>query len=152
MSPKTAIRSFEQIQPGDRVALRRVLTRQDVEAFALLSGDQNPLHLDDAFARAAGFERPVVHGMLLAGLVSTLVGTYLPGPGALWAEQRFRWIRPLFLGDEVRVELEVKHKSRGARTLQLAVQAFNQDGELVLEGSGLATSLATTAPDPHGNS
>ena len=140
-APTLESKTFEQIQTGDRVSLRRRLDEEDVEAFARLTGDRNPLHLDRLFAAEAGFERPVVHGMLVAGFVSTLVGMHLPGPGALWAEQRFRWKRPVFVGDEVTVEVEVTHKSKGARTLQLAVQAFNQKGELVLEGAGTAASV-----------
>ena len=82
---------FAAIAVGDTAKLTRTVGHDDVELFATLSGDRNPLHMDDEFARGTSFERRVVHGMLVASYVSTLVGMHLPGPGALWTQQSFRW-------------------------------------------------------------
>ena len=131
-------RSFDDIAVGERAKLSRVIRKDDVEAFAALSGDRNPLHLDPDYAARTEFGRPVAHGMLAASLVSTLIGMHLPGPGALWAEQKLRWKAPLFVGDEVTVELEVKHKSAGARAILVSVRGLNQHQEVVLEGTGTA--------------
>ena len=84
-----------------------------MQAFAALSGDHNPLHVDAAFARQTSFQKPVAHGMLLASYVSTLVGMHLPGPGALWTRQSFRWPAAVFAGDTVELTLRVTHKSEG---------------------------------------
>jgi 3-hydroxybutyryl-CoA dehydratase len=131
-------RTIEDIQIGERASIRREIRREDVEAFAKLSGDYNPLHLDAEYAARTEFERPVAHGMIVASLVSTLVGMHIPGPGALWAEQKFRWRAPVFVGDEVTVELVVVHKSEGARTALIEIKGVNQRGELVVEGKGSA--------------
>ena len=135
--PEAAITSeFEALQPGDRAVLRRRFTEEDVAAFAALSGDTNPLHMDDGFAGRTRFGRRVVHGMLVASLVSTLIGMQLPGPGALWMQQSFRWRHPVFLGDTVEIAIEVTQKSPGARVIKLKLTAANQDGKLVMEGEG----------------
>jgi acyl dehydratase len=138
-------RSIEEIEIGERASISRVIRREDVEAFAALSGDRNPLHLDAEYAARTEFGQPVAHGMIAASLVSTLVGMHIPGPGALWAEQKFRWRAPVFVGDEVTVELEVKHKSEGARMVLLEIKGVNQRGELILEGKGSAMLPAVKA-------
>jgi 3-oxoacyl-[acyl-carrier protein] reductase len=132
---------FDTIQPGEQVALSREITQELVDAFARLSGDDNPLHMDAQFAHTLGFQQRVAHGMLVASYVSTLIGTQLPGPGALWAQQSFRWRAPVFIGDTVRITLTVKHKSTGTRSLTVAVNAINQHNVIVLDGEGVVMML-----------
>lgn len=132
---------FAAIQVGDEARLTKTIRAEDVEAFARLSGDHNPLHTNAEFARRTSFQRPVAHGMLVASYVSTLIGTQLPGPGALWAQQNFRWRAPVFVGDEVALTLRVTHKSAGTRTLNIVVNAVNQHGHTVLEGEGTVMVL-----------
>ncbi len=132
---------FGSIRIGDKSSLTRTITEKDVEAFAAASGDHNPLHMETEFARTTSFQRRVVHGMLVASYVSTLVGMHLPGPGALWTQQSFRWTAPVFIDDTLEVSLEVTHKSEGARTLVLRVIARNQQGSVVMEGEGSAVLL-----------
>ena len=133
--PKT----FSDIQLGEFAVLEREISKEAIQAFAALSGDFNPLHVDEAFASKTIFGKPVAHGMLLSSYVSTLIGMHLPGPGALWTEQSFRWLLPVFAGDTVRVTVRVVYKSPGTRTLKLSAEALNQDGAKVMEGSGLVT-------------
>ena len=116
--------------------MTKVITARDVESFAALSGDYNPLHVDEAFARGTGFQKPVAHGMLLASYVSTLIGMQLPGPGALWTRQSFRWPAAVFAGDTIDLTLRVTHKSEGAGALTVEVKAVNQNGKTVMEGEG----------------
>ncbi|MCB9658867.1 MAG: SDR family oxidoreductase [Sandaracinaceae bacterium] len=142
--------SFEQIQVGDEVALRKAFVEADIEAFAALSGDHNPLHLDDTFATRARFPGRVVHGMLSAAQVSAMIGMRLPGPGALWTEQHFNFLGPVFVGDEVTFVLRVKQKSEGSRTLVVDLRAENQRGEAVLSGEGKVMVLEPSEPDQPG--
>jgi 3-oxoacyl-[acyl-carrier protein] reductase len=137
--PKFA--SFETIQPGDEVQFSKTITGEDLEAFAKLSGDRNPLHMDERFAARTHFQRRVVHGMLLANYVSGLVGMRCPGPGALWTQQTFRWRAPVFINDRVLVSLRVKHKSVASRLLTIEVQVDNQNGRVVMDGEGVVTAL-----------
>ncbi len=128
--------AFGDIRVSDKVTLSKTITDEDVKAFAAVSGDYNPLHMEEGFARETPFQRRVVHGMLVASYVSTLIGTRLPGPGALWTRQDFRWIAPVFLGDTLDITLEVVHKSEGTHALSISVNAINQNGKTVMEGEG----------------
>ncbi len=127
---------FEAIQPGDRAVIRKLFTEEDVAAFAQLSGDYNPLHMESEFARRTHLGRRVVHGMLVASFVSTLVGMQLPGAGALWMQQSFRWRQPVYVGDSLEIALEVTQKSPGSRLLSVRIFAMNQTGTVVMDGEG----------------
>lgn len=132
----TPLREFAAIQVGDTARLVKTIGTKEVEAFAALSGDFNPLHTNAAFARRTAFQKPVAHGMLVASYVSTLVGMHLPGPGALWTHQNFRWPAAVFAGDTIEVTLRVTRKSPGTSTLAIEVTAVNQNGKTVMEGEG----------------
>ena len=136
------ILNFDAIQPGDTASISRCFSEEDVAAFAALSGDYNPLHMDDEFAGQTRFQRRVVHGMLVASYVSTLIGMRLPGAGSLWVQQSFRWQKPVHIGDTIEITLKVKHKSSGLRTVTVEISAVNQDGVTVMSGEG-----AVSVPD-----
>ena len=142
--------NLSKIRPGDTVRFQVTVTEQLVDRFAEASGDYNPLHMDREFVRRTGFPRRVAHGMILAGYVSRLVGMELPGPGALWTRQSFRWPAPVFVGDTVEIVLTATHASTGANTVALEVKATNQNGTTVMEGEGAAVLLQTRQerPDP----
>ena len=127
---------FQSIRPDDAVVFSKVLTEPDVEAFARLCGDYNPLHMDSGYARQTHLGRRVVHGMLVASYVSTLIGMQLPGAGSLWMQQSFRWRAPVYIGDTLEFTLRVTHKSEGSRILSLEVTAMNQNGKTVMDGEG----------------
>ena len=128
--------AFAAIRVSDKATLSKTITEEDVRAFAALTGDYNPLHMEEEFAAGTHFQRRVVHGMLVASYVSTLVGMQLPGPGALWTRQNFQWVAPVFLGDTLEITLEVLHKSEGNRAVSVSVKAVNQHGKAVMEGEG----------------
>ncbi|MGH9771205.1 MAG: SDR family oxidoreductase [Candidatus Acidiferrales bacterium] len=132
---------FDKIQVGDESQVSKVITTQDLEAFAKLSGDYNPLHMDEEFAARTHFQRRVVHGMLLANYASAMVGMNCPGPGALWSQQNFRWPAPVFIGDQITMKLRVTQKSSGSRTIRIELTAVNQNGKVVMEGEGAVTAL-----------
>jgi 3-oxoacyl-[acyl-carrier protein] reductase len=132
---------FESIKVGDCAELKHVLTREDVHAFAALTGDFNPLHVDEAFARKTLFQKPVVHGMLSASFVSTMIGTLLPGGGALWMSQTFDFLRPAYAGDTLTVISEVKQKSESTRVLVLKIAVKNQHGDELISGESTVKVL-----------
>jgi 3-oxoacyl-[acyl-carrier protein] reductase len=127
---------FDSIQPGDRVVLSKQIMEADVAAFAALSGDYNPLHMESSYASRTHLRRRVVHGMLVASFVSTLIGMHLPGAGSLWMQQSYRWRHPVYIGDTIEVALKVTHKSAGSRTLTIEITAMNQNGIHVMDGEG----------------
>jgi 3-oxoacyl-[acyl-carrier protein] reductase len=130
--------TFEKADAVHPVAtLVHTVTEEDVEAFAKLSGDRNPLHMDQAFANRAGFRGRVVHGIVTAGLVSRVIGMELPGAGSLWAKQEFEWLEPVFIGDRLEVAVTMVSKSEGTRTIAVKAEVKNQSGRIVMQGNGV---------------
>jgi 3-oxoacyl-[acyl-carrier protein] reductase len=107
---------------------------EDVDRFAELTGDNNPIHVDEEFADGIGVGGRIVHGMLTASYVSTVVGTVLPGPGALILSQRLSFRAPVRIDDTIRVEVRVRRLSPGTRVLILGIDVRNQHGTLVADG------------------
>lgn len=124
-----------QLEPGMKAHRTRMITEREVTLFAEASGDENPLHLDDAYAATTQFGRRIAHGILVAGIVSAVLGNDLPGPGALYASQTLRFPAPVYLGDTVTATVEVT-KVR-SRTATLSTVCTNQEGVVVLEGEAV---------------
>lgn len=145
-------RSFEAISIGDEATLVRTITSDDVRRFAEVTGDVNPLHLDRAFAEATPYKDIVVHGMLGASLLSTLIGTELPGEGAVWVSQAFEFLHPVRLDDTLTVTGTVTHKHERDRLLEIEARIVNQRNVVVLSGKGtvkvMATPIASKDPAP----
>ncbi len=132
-------RTFDELQVGDSASLERTLTHRDIELFAAVSGDVNPAHVDPEFAKTDIFHGVVVHGMLGAALISTVLGTKLPGPGTIYLDQTLQFRHPIRIGDTVTVTLTVAEKLPKGR-VNLDCKAVNQKGEDVI--TGVATILA----------
>lgn len=125
---------FDSISIGERAELSHVVTEKDVDTFANLTGDDNKLHMEDAFARQTSFRKRVVHGMLSASFISTIIGTKLPGDGALWYSQTIEFLLPVRIGDEIKVVAEVKSKNERTKSIEIQTDIFNQHGQAVLVG------------------
>ena len=130
------VRAFETIVIGETAEIVRKITQADVQRFADLTGDDNPLHVDRQFAEASPFKDIVVHGMLGASLLSTLIGTELPGDGAVWVSQSFDFLHPVRLDDTLTVSGTVTAKHDRERLLDIDARIVNQDGVVVLSGRG----------------
>jgi 3-oxoacyl-[acyl-carrier protein] reductase len=142
------MKSFADIQVGDTESIVKEITEADVRRFVELSGDDNPLHVDREYARSTPFKDIVVHGMIGASLVSTVIGTRLPGEGALWMSQSFDFALPVRLGDVLTVSCTVLKKNERERILDLEATATNQDAATVLSGRGQVRVLERRAPEP----
>src|ERR1700683_987537 len=94
-------RYLEDLAIGQSAERKRVATAADIEAFAVVTGDDNPVHLDEAYAAKTSFGGRIAHGMLSAGYISAVLGTQLPGPGAIYVSQTLNFRRPVRIGDEV---------------------------------------------------
>ena len=122
----------DPIRPGDRATVEHVFTTEDVAAFARLSGDDNPIHLDAGAAQAAGFEREVVHGVLVTSLISRLLGTQLPGPGTILLGQELRYRRPVHPGDRLTATVEVTSVREDKPVIVL--KTWVESDEVVVDG------------------
>jgi acyl dehydratase len=130
--PRVAVIALSDIREGQTLALDIPIPATDIDAFAALSGDVNPLHVDEAFAQSRGFRARVVHGAFLASLVSQLVGVHLPGRDCLMHAVQLKFPNPAFVGDTVRVAAEVTHVSEAMRALVLKITISNAQTGLVL--------------------
>jgi len=131
---------FDELAVGQQATLVRQLRWEDIEAFAAVSGDTNPAHLDPEFARDTLFHGVIAHGMWGASLISALLGTEFPGPGTIYLRQDLHFTRPVRLNDSLTVLVTVKSKDEARKRVDLDCQVSNQRGEAVLHG--LATVLA----------
>lgn len=125
---------YGEIQLGQSARLVRTLTPEDIRAFAAVSGDVNPAHLDTSFANDSMFHGVIGHGMWTGSLVSTILGTQFPGPGTIYLEQSFRFKRPVRVGDTLTVEVVVLEKHDDKHTLVLDCTIGNQHGDQVVVG------------------
>ncbi len=132
---------FEDLEVGMRGEYRRRISQADVELFAEVSGDVNPLHLDAAFAGRTMFEGRIVHGMYTAAMISTVIGTRLPGPGCVYMGQNLRFLAPVRAGDEVVASAEVVELIAAKRRARL--ETLCRVGETVVV-SGEALILVPT--------
>lgn len=119
---------------GERAAVTRMITENDVALFAGLSGDHNPIHLDEEYAAQSPFGGRIAHGLLTASLLSALLGMHLPGPGAIYLAQSLKFTAPVRIGDTVTASVEVISVRDEKRLVTLRTDCTNQDGVLVVTG------------------
>jgi phosphate acetyltransferase len=127
-------RIFDEIKVGDSASLTRTLTQRDIEIFAAMSGDINPVHTDEEFAHHDLFHRIIAHGMWGGALISTVLGTELPGPGTIYRSQTLTFLHPIVIGDTVVVTVAVKEKRKVDKSVLLQCRVTNQDGKVVIDG------------------
>jgi 3-oxoacyl-[acyl-carrier protein] reductase len=126
--------SATRFRPGMSATARVTISPATAAGFATLSGDANPIHLDPDQARAFGHPQPVAHGAFLLAVVSRLIGTELPGPGAVWLGHSVEWPHPVYVGDAIAVEVAVTRVAAGGEILMLALKASNGEGRTVMTG------------------
>ena len=127
---------FEDLAVGMRETMRKTVENEDVIGFAELSGDHNPIHLSEHFARKTRFGGRIVHGLYTASLISAVIGMRLPGPGAVYISQTLNFLGPVMIGDVVDVSVEVAELTPKGRRVRLLCEC-RVDGRLVLNGEGL---------------
>lgn len=140
-------RNFDAIKVGETQTLIKNITETDVRKFVDMTGDDNPLHVDRAYAETTAFKDIVVHGMLGASFISTVIGTKLPGTGALWVSQNIEFLLPVRLGDTLTISAKVLRKHERERLLELDTRILNQNQQLILTGIGKVKLLVAAEPE-----
>ena len=134
-------RPYDELTVGDHASVSHLVTERDLVLFASVSGDVNPVHLDEEFAAATPFKGRIAHGMLSGALISAAIACELPGPGSIYIGQELSFLRPVRLGDELRIELEILEKLPKNR-VRIATRVLNQEGKKAVDG--VATVMAPT--------
>lgn len=127
-------KTFDEISIGDSASVHHSLTKRDILLFAIMSGDVNPAHLDEEYAKSDMFHQIVAHGMWGASLISTVLGTRLPGPGTIYLGQSLKFLRPILLGDQITAQVTVTEKHPEKYHLVLDCSCFNQKEVEVIRG------------------
>lgn len=134
--------TFEEIEIGDTASFSRLVTEREVEMFAAVSGDHNPVHLNPEYAATTSFGECIAHGMLTGAFISAAIAMELPGPGTIYLGQSLQFRAPVFLGDTLTVNLEVTEKHPKKPWVTIATIVVNQDGKEVAKGE--ASVMAPT--------
>lgn len=127
--------TFDEITIGQTASYSKKVEQRDIQLFAAVSGDVNPVHLDPAFAAGTPFNSCIAHGMLSGAVVSAAIAMELPGPGSIYLGQSLRFRAPVFPGDTITVKLEVTAKQDRRRFVTLDCKVLNQDDKLVVSGT-----------------
>ncbi len=145
--------TIDEINVGDSASYSRLVTEREVELFAAVSGDHNPVHLDPDYAATTQFGECIAHGMLTGAFVSAAIAMELPGPGTIYLGQNLQFRAPVLLGDTVTVFLEVIEKHDTKPWLKLSTTVKNQDGKEIARGEASVMAPAkketvTVVPPP----
>ena len=119
---------------GDSAEITKTIEQADVDAFAVLTGDHNPVHVDEEFAKTTRFGRRIAHGMLTASLISSVLANKLPGEGSVYLGQTLKFVAPVFPGDEITARVTVKEIREEKPIVKLETVCLNQRDEIVIRG------------------
>ena len=125
---------LEDLSIGMTSSFEKTITDKDIQAFAAITGDTNPVHLDDEYAATTPFKARIAHGMMSAGLISTVLGTQLPGPGCIYLDQQIKFRAPVFIQDTVVATVTVEDINQRRGRVTLKTQCFVND-KLVADGT-----------------
>ena len=133
---------YDGIAVGDRASFSMLITSELIDEFAKVSGDINPLHMDEVYAEGTIFKQRIAHGMIIGSFFSQLIGMHLPGENSLYLSQTLRFHRPAFIGSKIIISGEVIHKTDVAKTVTIRTMAEDSDsGQLLVSGEAMVQLL-----------
>ncbi len=127
--------TFDDLHVGQSATLSRTIREEDLAAFVQLTGDSNPIHVDDEFAQRTFFGRRIAHGLLTASMLSTMIGMKLPGVGAIYRSQTLEFVKAVYPGDELTLTATVTELDAEANLIRMACEITRADGATVLRGT-----------------
>lgn len=132
-------KTFDELSVGDQAQFSKTVTDADIYLFAGVTGDMNPAHINETYAKGTFFKTRIAHGMLSAGFISAVIGMHLPGPGTVYMHQSLDFLAPVHIGDTVTATVEVIEKLDEKKRVRLKTTCANQEGVSVLAGEALVS-------------
>jgi 3-hydroxybutyryl-CoA dehydratase len=132
-------KTIEELSVGQSARFSKTITEADIYLYAGISGDFNPAHVDEEFAKKTFFKTRIAHGMLTASFISTIIGTMLPGPGSIYMGQQVSFLAPVKIGDTVTAVVEVVEILSEKKRVRLKTTCVNQEGTTVVDGEALVS-------------
>jgi 3-hydroxybutyryl-CoA dehydratase len=139
-------KTIDELKVGDGAEFTKTISESDVYLYAGVTGDLNPAHVNEEYAKKTFFKTRIVHGMLLAGLISGVLGNRLPGPGTIYIRQELNFLAPVRIGDTITASVEVAEIMREAKRIRVKTKCVNQDGTTVLDGEALVSPPKALKP------
>ncbi|MEK6932738.1 MAG: MaoC family dehydratase [Nanoarchaeota archaeon] len=128
---------FSELEVGMKGEYSKKITQEDLDKFISICNDVNPIHVDSEFAKNAKFKDKIAHGILVSSLISTVVGTKMPGPGSVWLDQSLKFLLPVHVNDTITAISEILVKINERQQVIVRTTCVNQNNEVVIEGVGL---------------
>ena len=132
-------KTINELRVGDTAQIQKTISETDVYLYAGITGDLNPAHLNEEYAKGTFFKTRIAHGMLIAGLISTILGNKLPGPGTIYTQQNVTFLAPVLFGDTITAQAEVVELDVEKNRARLKTTCMNQDGKPVLDGEAVVS-------------
>ena len=141
LNEQPSLITYDDLSEGRKARFTKTVTEADISHFIAITGDVNPLHVDESFARHTFFRHRIAHGMLSASLFSTVLGMFLPGTGAIYRSQQIEFKGPVYIGDTLTARFEITKIDREREIIELDGAITNQNGTVVISGRATATLL-----------
>ena len=135
------VTKYSDIKMGQSAEVVHTVTEKDIQVFGDLSGDYNPLHFNEDWAKTTMFRGRIAHGILTAAFISTAIGMHLPGPGTIYMSQSMRFLGPVRIGDTITARVEVVMLNDEKERITLKTTCTNQEGKVVMDGEALVTLM-----------
>jgi 3-hydroxybutyryl-CoA dehydratase len=130
-------KTIDEIKIGDWAEFAKTVSESDIYQYAGISGDFNPAHVNEDYAKQTFFKTRIAHGMLSAGFISNVLGNHLPGPGSIYIRQELNFLSPVRIGDTIRARVEIIDITPEKNRIKLKTQCINQDGTVVIDGEAV---------------
>ncbi len=132
-------KTIEELRVGDGAEFTKNISESDIYLFAGVTGDLNPAHINEEYAKRTFFKMRIAHGMLLAGFISAVMGNKLPGPGTIYIKQELHFLAPVYVGDTVTARAELVETIPAENRARFKTTCFNQVGKVVLDGEAIVS-------------
>ena len=132
-------KSIDKLQVGDAAEFAKTVSETDIYLYAGITGDFNPTHVNENYAKNTFFKTRIAHGMLTAGFISAIIANQLPGPGTIYLKQELSFLAPVHIGDTITARVEILELNTEKNRVRLKTTCSNQDGVTVLDGFGLVS-------------